>query len=212
MLSLHFLPMYYLWANTGMNFFTGLNQITSITLRGLQSDVSITRHTEYYRNLIRLCLFYDKQTNYYELIDMLKALPNKIKYLEIHCSSITYDYIDEDQLLQKPPIIPKIEYFLFDVNYEFVPLFYIDFNHQEPCYTAAMRFIQTMPNIWQVHLIGRKYNLIHFADLLPWNMLLFKCPKLKDSNIHRQKKIVWWRNYQKFRRIYIIKDQTCDLK
>ena len=87
----------------------------SITFRNLRKTAPETYHSEqYFSSLMRICLYFDNQIDYYFIILMFYDF-QKIRYLEINCPGLFYSK-QADSELKKVPVQTLIEYFLLDLR------------------------------------------------------------------------------------------------
>ena len=176
------LKAYQVWTTNEYKLFSHFTQVRSLTLRNLIDSESITKYTKHLPNLIRLSLIYTTQIHQLPFIDLLKQWYDGIKCLEIHGTCIWCEvkgFFQSDQLILKP----SIEYFLFNMSYSLVIPTNSDFPQGIDRYFPAGQFIESMPNIRQVRLIGHKRDLFEYCDDDPWVRMMRKCPRLKKITL-----------------------------
>lgn len=159
-------------------------KLISVTCYDLQ-NLSLRRdYIRCFPNWTRLCFYYDHETNYVVLENILYEFQRQLKRFEIHCPGlyVSYNDIDPPKDIEKKMIM--VEYLLLDISLQSSrPMYGFLDSYQRRYFGAEMKLMKTMPNIRYLHLIVRNDDIERVCYFTIWQLIALTFSKLKKIQI-----------------------------
>jgi len=161
-------------SNTNLVRLAKLTEIVSLTLLNLKHIDRINQYQPLFPKLIRLCLCYNNEVDFFILSNIFNRLSYSIKRFEIRCAASSCTHLSS--IYQRDSNSMRndtIEYFLLDACY--FPRHSIDDCYQRYASCLLMTtidFMKIMRHIRHVHIILNRYNLENMLDDAQWKSLI----------------------------------------
>jgi hypothetical protein len=141
-------------------------------------------YLKFYPNWTRLCLYYDRETNYKILEKILYVFQHQLKRFEIHCPGLYVCYGDYDTPKDIEKKMIKVEYFRLDISLQSSePMYGFNESNQRRYFMAEMTLMKTMPNMRYLHVIIKNDDVKRVCYFTIWQLIALSFSKLEKIRI-----------------------------